>query len=117
MSTKPGVTSRPSASMTRVASPVTGPTTTMTPSFTATSAVRAGAPVPSMTVPLRTIRSNSWLAMGRSLLQCGQDLAGDEPLGHPHVVGVGTEGRPGDDEPFQAERGQFGDALGAPVGR
>ncbi len=58
MSTHPGVTSRPSASMVwRAAAPPRSPTSVMRPSSTATSAVRAGAPVPSTTVPPVTTRS------------------------------------------------------------
>src|SRR5215475_11641828 len=58
MSTKPGVTSSPSASSTRRAGPDTRPSSAMRPSASATSAVRAGAPVPSTTVPPRITRSN-----------------------------------------------------------
>src|SRR5688572_16342608 len=57
MSTRPGVTSRPSASSSCAAVPSTRPTSVTMPSVTATSAVRAGAPVPSSTVPPRMIRS------------------------------------------------------------
>src|SRR3954451_12367717 len=57
MSTKPGVTSAPSASMVRRAAPSTAPTSVTRPSVIATSAVRAGAPVPSTTVPPRITRS------------------------------------------------------------
>src|SRR3954463_4128703 len=48
----------PSASMTRVARSSTRPTAAIFPSRMATSAVRAGAPVPSTTVPPRITRSN-----------------------------------------------------------
>src|SRR5690349_5165764 len=47
----PGVTSNPSASSVSRAAPSTRPTSVTTPSVIATSAVRAGAPVPSTTVP------------------------------------------------------------------
>src|SRR3954447_3418124 len=57
MSTNPGVTSAPSASIVSRASPVTCPTSVITPSVMATSAVRAGAPLPSTTVPPLTTRS------------------------------------------------------------
>src|SRR5690242_2699211 len=50
-STKPGVTSAPSASTVSRARPSTAPTSVITPSVIATSAVRAGAPVPSTTEP------------------------------------------------------------------
>src|SRR5690349_5996320 len=58
MSTKPGVTSAPSASISRVAVSSIWPTATIVPSDTPTSAVRLGSPVPSMSVPPRMIRSN-----------------------------------------------------------
>src|SRR5688572_25309454 len=51
---KPGATTRPSASMTRVAVPSAG---TILPRAIATSPRRDGAPVPSMTVPFRISRS------------------------------------------------------------
>src|SRR5436305_5170423 len=57
MSTNPGVTRAPSASMTRRARPSTLPTSVTTPSLMATSAVRPGDPVPSMTVPALITRS------------------------------------------------------------
>ena len=57
MSTNPGVTMQPSASIVRRPSPSTRPTaTTRSPSM-ATSATCAGAPVPSTTEPLRMTRS------------------------------------------------------------
>src|SRR5438045_1444676 len=57
MSTKPGVTSAPSASTSSRARPSTRPTSVTTPSVMATSAVRAGAPVPSTTLPPRITTS------------------------------------------------------------
>src|SRR5690242_20216574 len=62
MSTKPGVTRRPPASITRRASRADAPrspTSTIRPPSTATSARRAGAPEPSTTVPPRISRSMS----------------------------------------------------------
>src|SRR2546423_5026633 len=58
MSTKPGVTSAPSGSVSRVAVSSIWPTAAIFPSTTPTSAVRRGSPVPSMSVPPRMIRSN-----------------------------------------------------------
>ena len=56
---KPGVTSFPVASISSAASPtMVAATFTMRPFVTATSATRAGAPVPSTTVPPRISRSN-----------------------------------------------------------
>src|SRR3954467_5819025 len=60
MSTNPGATTQPSASMVSVA--VTSPrrpTAVTRPSRTPTSAVNAGSPEPSTTVPPRTTRSRS----------------------------------------------------------
>jgi hypothetical protein len=53
MSTKPGVTSRPVASMVSPASPESGDrdTSTITPSFTAMSPTKRASPVPSTIVP------------------------------------------------------------------
>src|SRR5262245_56468351 len=51
MSTKPGVTTRPPASMVRAASSSTPPRATTRPSRMPTSARRRGAPVPSTTLP------------------------------------------------------------------
>src|SRR4051812_49266694 len=60
MSTKPGVTSSPLASITSRASPSTdGPTSTMTPSCTATSPTNRARPVPSTIVPPVIFRSNT----------------------------------------------------------
>src|SRR6478609_5263067 len=67
MSTKPGVTSAPSASSSRRPAPSTLPTSATTPSVTATSAVRGAAPVPSTSVPPRITRS--WVI--RPLYHCG----------------------------------------------
>jgi hypothetical protein len=49
MSTKPGVTTRPPASIVRAAEPSTSPTAAMIPSAIAMSACCGDAPVPSMT--------------------------------------------------------------------
>ena len=57
MSTKPGVTTCPSASISRRPGPSTRPTSTILSPSTATSPVHPGAPVPSTTVPPRITRS------------------------------------------------------------
>src|SRR4030095_9095733 len=54
---KPGATTRPSASITWVAPPPARPISTITPFAIATSARRAGAPVPSTTMPFLIRRS------------------------------------------------------------
>src|SRR5262245_51462001 len=71
MSTKPGVTSRPLASISSAAPPDTLPTVAILPSFTAMSASRRVAPVPSASVPPRTTRSKSF---AMSLLPEGRKL-------------------------------------------
>src|SRR3954454_15440819 len=57
MSTQPGVTRSPPASIVRVAVPRASPTPPIRSPSIATSARRRGAPVPSTTVPPRMIRS------------------------------------------------------------
>ena len=82
MSTKPGVTSLPVASMVSRASPAAVPTLLMRPSSMATSARRAGAPVPSITLPPRMRRS----CMGLSLRVMRPHLGGG---GRRREVGAG----------------------------
>src|SRR3954452_11009037 len=105
MSTNPGVTSRPSASIVRLAVPSTRPSSVTTPPLTATSAVLAGAPVPSTTVPPRITRSCSGMS-APSGAQRGQDLFTEEPARGGRVLTVGAEARTGDDEAVDAERMQ-----------
>src|SRR5690349_24909696 len=140
MSTNPGVTRRPSASISRSAEPSTRPTSVTMPSSIATSAVRAGAPVPSTTVPPRMITSCSLMfsapvapgdgplgprlplawRLARScscLSECGEQLAGHELFRRLSVVAVGVEARAGDDEALEAEPGQLLQPCEACVGR
>ena len=60
---KPGVTNRPVASISRVASPSTAPTAVITPSEIATSPTYGSPPSPSTIVPLRMIKSNAMTRM------------------------------------------------------
>src|SRR5262245_21188710 len=69
MSTKPGVTRRPSASIVRVASSSIAPMPATRPSRIATSAVRAVAPVPSTTVPPLMSRSSIVLRRVRDAVE------------------------------------------------
>src|SRR3954454_16038389 len=64
MSTKPGATTAPSASISRAPRPPTRPTSVIRPPVIAMSAVRRGPPVPSTTVPPRITTSCS--GMGRT---------------------------------------------------
>src|SRR5882724_11808807 len=68
MSTKPGVTRRPAASISSRPRPRPRPTSAMRPSWTATSPSNASRPVPSTTLPLRMTRSN----MGSFLLRASE---------------------------------------------
>src|SRR5713226_5710722 len=74
---KPGATTRSAASITVAAPSVTRPISAILPPVMATSARRAGAPVPSTTAPFLITRS--W-AMKSSLFARGR------LLGQPHVV-------------------------------
>jgi hypothetical protein len=62
MSTNPGVTIRPFASISRTAGVSMRPTSAINPAFTPMSAVRAGAPVPSTRVALRMTMSSMCLS-------------------------------------------------------
>src|ERR1700752_5106432 len=76
MSTNPGVTRAPSASIVSRAVPLTCPTSVTNPSVIATSAVRPGSPVPSTTVPPLITRS----CMCVELLEEGLDVI-DQQVG------------------------------------
>ena len=56
---KPGVTTAPSASITRFAASVTRPIRAIRPPEIATSAEKPGIPLPSITRPPRITRSNA----------------------------------------------------------
>src|SRR5687767_14502304 len=88
MSMKPGVTVLPVASMTRAAWPSSdGATAAMRSPSTATSARRAGAPLPSTTEPPR-IRSDQ--AIGSGLLD-GDGLHAIALLDAVHVLHAGDD--------------------------
>src|SRR5437870_12503689 len=88
MSMKPGATTLPVASITRSAGPVRlGATATMRSRSTATSARRAGAPLPSTTVPPRR-RSDH--AIGSGLLD-GHGLHAVALLDAIHVLHAGGD--------------------------
>src|SRR3954452_21709854 len=97
MSTRPGVTRRPSASSSWTAGPSTRPTAVITPSVTATSAVRASAPVPSTTVPPRMIRS--WSVIGPPQDRSDEDaVLGGRHADHGHGPAETEEHPAVDDE-------------------
>src|SRR5882672_4687145 len=120
MSTKPGVTSRPLASISSAALPDTLPMAAILPSFTAMSASCSAAPVPSARVPPRTTRSKSvamfffprlcrgylkWHVAGMLAIRMAdtQHMAQNEPFqfaNRPHSARHGIadhKQRPGDD--------------------
>src|SRR4051812_38229680 len=78
MSTKPGVTTSPRASISSWPRCATSPTSAMTPSRIATSATKGAPPVPSTSVPLR-MTSECILFGGRARLL--DDLAPLQRLG------------------------------------
>src|SRR3954452_24973110 len=88
MSTNPGVTSSPVASTVSTASPSSDDcdTSTTTPSFTATSPTKRGAPAPSTMVPLVILTSYMTSPLGGSAVD-------EFDLGAVHAVheGVGKE--------------------------
>src|SRR5438477_9083704 len=67
----PGLTTRPVTSIERRAESVRRPTSTISPSWTATSATRRGRPDPSTTVPPRRIRSTMECLLPRALRRDG----------------------------------------------
>src|SRR3981081_1492232 len=82
MSTKPGLTTCPDASMVVAARPGTSPTATIRPSRTPTSPSNPGRPVPSTTKPSRITRSYSGCAISLLSLQLSVDPSqlGSVPL-------------------------------------
>src|SRR5829696_7409935 len=123
MSTKPGVTTWPVASMVSAASPSTPPprrTSTMTPSFTATSPSKRSAPVPSTIVPPRITRSCTThpLRSSPDSVSHGQLAEGGQHVlhGESEQPGVGLVGQrlapPARPEGHVAARGRR-----APLGR
>src|SRR3954471_23487806 len=110
MSTNPGVTSRPSASISRAPRPSTRPTSVTTPAATATSAVRAGSPVPSTTVPPRITSSCSAMS-APSGAHGRQHLFDEQGARGARVIAIGPEARTGDHEPVHPQRVQLGEAV------
>src|ERR1700677_4082774 len=72
MSTKPGHTPDPAASMVRAATSGTSPKATIRPLDMPTSPIMAGAPVPSTTMAPRSARSSTSGA-GNELVHCAFD--------------------------------------------
>src|SRR5438067_8750085 len=115
MSTTPGVTTAPSASMRRRPSPSSAslPTAVMRSPSTATSARLGGAPVPSTTVP--PLITRSW---GIGYLPDGGEHFPDEHLlGQAGFVLLGVHRGTHHDEPVDAEGGQPAEPFQAVLGR
>src|SRR3954454_13365842 len=100
MSTKPGATTHPVASMTSVASPSTcSPTATITPRSIATSPTKAGRPVPSTMVPPVIFSSN--IARAYRAVSATRDAVSSsvaegspQPMGDSVNGATGGRGRP-----------------------
>src|SRR5215470_6393497 len=101
MSMKPGATACPAASITRAASPASpGPTATIRSPSTATSARRAGAPLPSITEPFLTRSDQATLLFGDrdrghlvALLDAVDELHAGHDLAEHGVLAVEVRGR------------------------
>src|ERR1700757_2717849 len=89
MSTKPGATTAPSASMVRSDRSVMLPISTTQPSLTPMSARYLGAPLPSTTVPPFTTRSSM-----RPLPTFGSGQFGPSPVDPAHVLVAVADGHP-----------------------
>src|SRR5580704_17761493 len=117
MSTKPGVTKAPPASISRRPLPSTEPTSAIRPSLMATSAVRTGPSLPSTTVPPRITRSNDMVPPSADAYEYRRGRAGRQaptggkPLGHVlgHRRAVGRRLRHREDEAALGAR--FGQRL------
>src|SRR5947207_7463968 len=94
MSTKPGVTNRPLASISSLPVPATVPTTAILPSFNATSASRVPEPVPSATVPPRTTTSNSAIYHSRVGGSVTPPRGHATPVAHSSPIHKGREASP-----------------------
>src|SRR3954453_10042510 len=82
MSTKPGVTIRPVASISSCPEPVTDPPSAIRSPSTATSATNGSPPEPSTTVPPRTTRSCALMSRTLRLERSGQPGVGHVDLDH-----------------------------------
>src|SRR5262245_5395436 len=92
MSTKPGVTIRPRASISSAPRADTRPTLAIVPPRIATSASNDAPPLPSNTVPLRMTRSKSDIEIGlrpaRAECPAQRIVSGDGgALHHPRLLG------------------------------
>src|SRR3954449_9010341 len=110
MSTKPGVTIAPAASIVRFAPSSTLPTATIRSPSMATSPVYGAAPVPSTIVPpVMTMSCDI-----RSLLHCWKNLVLEQVAGAERLGTAGVGGRADDDQPVDTqvdECPQPGDAV------
>src|SRR6478735_10212022 len=113
MSTKPGVTIAPAASIVRFAPSSTLQTATIRSPSMATSPVYGSAPVPSTIVPpVMTMSCDIGV-----LLHCGEYLVLEQVAGSPGFLAIGVGGRADDDQPVDAEVDQLLQPGDAVVGR
>src|SRR3954471_10419899 len=100
MSTKPGVTIAPAASIVRLPEPDTLPTSVIRPPSMAMSAVNGSAPVPSTTVPpVMTMSCDmDWSFLRHELPDCGEHLVLEQVSGATGLVAVDVGGRADDDQ-------------------
>src|SRR4030095_2419101 len=96
MSTKPGVTQAPWASMRSRAARVIRPTSTIRPSWIATSAPNGAAPLPSTTVPPSISQSSILASPEERERQPRHDVPDAPQARDDHHAEVGVEGH-GDD--------------------
>src|SRR6185312_17468965 len=113
MSTKPGVTIAPSASIVRFAGPSTVPRAVIRSPSTAMSPVNGSAPVPSTIVPPVMTRSCD---MG-SLLDRREHLVLEQVAGPAGLVAIDVGRRTDDDQPVDAQLDEGAQPLDAVVGR
>src|SRR6266496_3689273 len=103
---KPGATTRSLASMVFLEGEETTPTSTILPPAMPTSARRAGAPVPSMTLPFLIRRSQGMGAIMPS--NFGEAYESRDPRRHPHSLRPSQRRLQRGDQPGHAHRGAQG---------
>src|SRR6478752_958528 len=113
MSTKPGVTIAPAASIVRFAAPSTLPTAVIRSPSMATSPVYGSAPVPSTIVPpVMTMSCDI-----RCLLEGWENFVLEQVACSAGLVPIRVGGRSDDDQPVDPEVDQRPEAGGAVIGR
>src|SRR4051812_35324150 len=122
MSTKPGITTAPSASMRCVAAPETDPMAEIRPPSIAMSPTNGAPPVPSTTVPPEMTRScgMGWLRLSVRGWMDGpdrrEDIVDERSPSESGRFAIGVDRRTHHDEAFDAERRQRPEAADAVLG-